>query len=1155
MSDVFSALGTTLDELLYPLERAAVFPGALSQTLARLGVPVESSTPALVNAISSLDDLRTEIALVAAEDSPSLDDIVRLLQTSEKAFTALTQIDSAGGPLAQLPGVTSELVQWLVTSWLQTHHPITHEILVLLTLIELEADQPVPPVQMQGTEVSRYSYRIERLHLDRIGQLLRDPVSVLRAAYMTPLLTSADADKMADALFTRLMTLFRALGVSCRYGINPGDDVLLGDSAQYMSRALIVYFTDPLLTDVRPEAGVVLSLSPADRGDLGLVVRPFGTLTTKGSIGPFTVDASLTAGVDAFAVGRHGFTIASASSVNVSAKVNALLGFFQNDGGFVLGSPTGTRLALGGVSLGAEAELSAAKRRFALSADVLSSSLAIAAGDGDGFLADVLPADGIRVDFFMGLTWDSDTGLHFRGSADLEATLPVGLAIGPVTLSAVHLGLRANADGSVETEVSANAGLSLGPVKANIERMGLLAKATFPSSGGNLGPAHLAFGFKSPSGVALSVDAQGVLTGGGFLRFDPAQGSYAGVMQLSLHDSITLTAYGLIATKLPDGSKGFSLLIFITADGFQPIPLGFGIVLQSLGGMLGVNRTFDQAVLAAGLKSDTLATLLFPRDPVANAPALLQALATAFPAKRGSVLLGLLARLTWFTPTLVTLDLALILEIGARSRLLILGRVSALLPARDNDLIRLNLDTLGVLDFGAGSLEADAVLVDSRLVHQFPVTGAAAVRAHWGNASSVPGAAVESVSTFVLAVGGLNPRFAAPVGFPTLERVAIALCSGNNPRLVCDAYFALTANTVQFGARASFYAEALGFSVSGDIGFDALVTLLPPHFIVDFRAAMQLKRGSHNLFQVTVTGTLEGPIPLHIAAKAKFEILWFSFTVHFDFTLVGGNTAQPVLPAVSVETAVAAALADPANWRTRRPAGVAHGVALRALSPSAGQVLDPLGQLVVTQQVAPLNTQQDVTTFGGAPVAGARRFALTGQLNTQAGTPVTAAFAPARYFDMSDDAKLTAPSFQTMDAGLVLGDATTHYDAATLVPAPLVYETITLAPLPSAGLPAAPAVAPATYALPPAALTVQVASGAAARAPVRRVGRTRFWPDGGTPAATLLAPRWQIVNALHGTPAPAAATDPTWSASRDQLDVLNRGGAQWLLVPEHEALA
>ena len=93
--------------------------------------------------------------------------------------------------------------------------------------------------------------------------------------------------------------------------------------------------------------------------------------------------------------------------------------------------------------------------------------------------------------------------------------------------------------------------------------------------------------------------------------------------------------------------------------------------------MVGVHRTFDQEVIGAAAP-DTLATLLFPRDPVINAPALIQALAAAFPARRGSYLLGLMARITWFTPTLVQLDFALILEFGARTRLLALGRVSAL---------------------------------------------------------------------------------------------------------------------------------------------------------------------------------------------------------------------------------------------------------------------------------------------------------------------------------------------------------------------------------------------------------------------------------------------------------------------------------------------
>ena len=76
-----------------------------------------------------------------------------------------------------------------------------------------------------------------------------------------------------------------------------------------------------------------------------------------------------------------------------------------------------------------------------------------------------------------------------------------------------------------------------------------------------------------------------------------------------------------------------------------------------------------------------------------------------------------------------------------------------------------------------------------------------------------------------------------------MTKTAIALSSGTNPRLLCEAYFAITSNTVQFGARAALYASAAGFSVDGDVGFDVLLQMAPLHFIADFHARLQLKRG------------------------------------------------------------------------------------------------------------------------------------------------------------------------------------------------------------------------------------------------------------------------------------------------------------------------
>ncbi|HEX3347075.1 MAG TPA: DUF6603 domain-containing protein, partial [Acetobacteraceae bacterium] len=701
--------------------------------------------------------------------------------------------------------------------------------------------------------------------------------------------------------------------------------------------------------------------------------------------------------------------------------------------------------------------------------------------------------------------------------------------------------------------------------------------------------------FQPPSGIGLSIDAGGVVTGGGFLFHDPVQQLYAGALQLSLNDAITLTAFGLISTRLPDGSRGYSLLIFITADGFEPVELGFGFMLTAIGGMIGINRTFDQDVIRAGLKNDTLKSLLFPRDPITNAPAVIQALSSSFPAKQGSYLLGLLARLTWFTPTLATFDLALILEFGARTRLLALGRVSILLPTSDNDLIRINLDSMGVLDFDAGTVALDATLVDSRLLQKFTITGSAALRAGWGSGPD---------SSFLLSVGGFNPHFVPPAGIPAVDRVSISLSSGKNPKLHLDAYFAVTSNSVEFGAHASLYAEAGGFSISGDLGFDVLITHPPLKYIADFQATVQLKYESHNLFKLDVKGSLAGSKPTRLSGKASFSILWCDFSVPFDHTFDTGSGADQ-LPSVSGSSLLVAAFSDSTNWTVQRVPGVAHGVALRTTPAGAAVLLDPLGQLKATQLVVPLNTARAVDTINGAPVAGDRTFHVTATVNGEASTtPVQASFAPAHFFEMSDDDKLVAPSFQLMDSGLLFGSSSTLFDHSLIVPAPLKYDAIVLNPFPkqttkggpviggpgnggivppiltavASATVAPPVIGPildpptkppivvpppppkdpplelrTTYTMPAESLGAQATTGAAARVAVRRVGRRRFGNTQAVPAAMTAAPRWAIVPLVGGDPAPVGPDVKTWTDYKDALATLNRAGAVWQLLPAHEA--
>jgi hypothetical protein len=1131
---------------LRPLRDAIASPDAFAAFLTEFGWTLAPAD--LTNVTATLGGLAS---LPDDTSSQSLEEVTRELTA---ASDVIRRVTSTGAPAAFASTFPRELLDYLAYSAMAQGPPGLFGILHLVGVLQ---ERQVAADAATG----RAEYTERRVHWDRLTSLAGQPLATFRESY------GWGRDFDGDALLRSVGILVRAFGGNA--GMYSADRQLVD---QYYARGvpqaagartliLSAPFLDasassPIASATVKLAFLAIPIPPSPTAPAppdGLALMPVITGTAAETVA-LSDRVSLKLGGDfrtrpVRAELHPGSAVVRASAGDSQVEAAARLDATAPAGApwIAAGDADSSRLEVAAVhaSLGMRGQLDG-ELDLQVEVGLDAATLVVELDEGDGFVQS-FSSQPARSPISLLVKWSSRSGFSLGGQPKLAVTVPVHRSLGDAaTLTSVSLALGAGSGSSVTLDATVTFDASIGPVAATIADTGVRARLmpvddTAPP--GNLGNIDLQFGFKPPSGVGLVVDAAGV-SGGGFLFHDPAQGAYAGVMQLSLHDELTLTAYGIIATRMPDGGRGYSLLIFITAEGFKPVPLGFGFQLEAIGGMVGVHRTFDQEVLKAGLKNDTLATLLFPRDPVANAPALIQALAAAFPARQGSYLLGLIARITWFTPTLVRLDLALVLELGARTRLLALGRVSALLPSLDNDQIRLNLDAIGVLDFDAGTLACDAVLVDSRLAHQFPITGSAALRAAWPGGGGSPAGA-----GFVLAVGGLNPRFAAPAAFPPLERVTIALCSGDNPRLVCDAYLAVTANTIQFGARTSLYAEALGFSVAGDLGFDALVELLPPHFIVDFHASVQLKRGSHNLFKVTLDGTLEGPLPLRLAAKATFELLWMSFSVHFDFTLSPGDLAEAALPAVALAAELARALADPGSWSTRRPAGLGHGVALRGLPPGPGLVLDPLGQLVVRQQVAPLNAGRDVDTYGGSPVAGARRFHLAAALQGEAAAAAPGAFAPARYFTMSDDEKLAAPSFEAMDAGLVLGDGGASFDPATVVAAPLTYASIVLGP---AGAPDPAPAEPGRYDLPAAALGAQRGTGAAARAPARQAGAARFRNAAAAPAATLAAPRWRIVHASDGAVAPEDPTLTTWSEHRAALAALNRGGARWLMVPAHE---
>ena len=122
-----------------------------------------------------------------------------------------------------------------------------------------------------------------------------------------------------------------------------------------------------------------------------------------------------------------------------------------------------------------------------------------------------------------------------------------------------------------------------------------------------------------------------------------------------------------------------------------------------------------------------------------------------------------------------------------------MGSVEALLPIPTAPLITLHMDSLGVIDIGAGTFSLTASLYDSRLLETIDLSGDMAMYLQ-----------VSGQPYFLLSVGGYHPGFEPPSIVPAamhdLRRMRAAISIASNVSVTIEAYFAVTSNSVQFGS-------------------------------------------------------------------------------------------------------------------------------------------------------------------------------------------------------------------------------------------------------------------------------------------------------------------------------------------------------------------
>ena len=1014
----FEQIAMLLGDTLSPLTTLFARDNAAA-TLGRLGlhIPDKYFTSGLLSSLGSaataaadLPDLIGDLAGAIEVDAGGIEIAAKSAPLAIKAVTIIDAFVQVGNQLQALSntGVSpaelqafaealpGRLLELLLIENLERTQPAVTNVLALIgvvdyTKVNVGSTDPLKP------EVTRKSLRF-----DRIGTLFDDPEDLLDQLYHW-----GASNFATEVLLDRLYGVLAGVGLPVARGTvgtpsRPTLDLFLARIAATppnvnppgLDATIALALTDGLDLTIPITGGLDFELKAvgAVGASAGIQIKPPADVTIIPPSGQ--VQGRLSAGIGVKpAPGKEAVTL--------------------------LGVPGGSRLEAKRISLALISEFSwtapngPATGDFGFEGKVQGGKLVITLAGADGFIGEIMSGFGIEADFDIGFGWTAGSGVYFTGSGGLEVKVPTHIELGPIEITALTLRIDLQSAGGgqpfgIPISLSADISAMLGPIQAAVEGIGATAKLSFPDDNkGNLGAAQLDFAFKPPNGVGLAIDV-GVVKGGGYLFIDTQKGEYAGVLELVLADFLEIRAIGLITTKNPDGSPGFSLLIILTAEFPGGLQLGYGFKIIGLGGLLGINRRMNLQALMEGVRTNAVESVMFPHDVIANAPRILSDLRTLFPAQPGTFLVGPMLKLGWMTPTLVSVAVGVIIEIPGN--IAIVGVLKVALPDEDEVLLQLQVNFAGAIEFDKKRLYFFAALYESRVLFM-TIEGEMGLLVAWGDDAN-----------FVLSVGGFHPSFKPPpLPFPSPKRISINIIDTDYARVRAMGYFAVTSNTVQFGSRVEVFFGFSGFSVEGFIQFDALFQFSPFYFIIEVSAGFELKAFGVGCFSVRVHMSLEGPTPWRAKGTGSISLLFFEISADFDVTW--GDGADTMVEAADVMPVVAGALGKDQAWKANRPPGTNLLVSLRSLDasndPADSLVLHPLGSLQVHQSTVPLDLS--IAKVGNQKAKDATKFTLS---VTSAGLAKAAdiddRFAIAQFQDMDDAAKLSKPAFQRQHGGLEL---------------------------------------------------------------------------------------------------------------------------------------
>ncbi len=904
------------------------------------------------------------------------------------------------------------LPDYLVTTWLQAHNEIIFELLYFVGLVHEEEIEGAEPNE-DGEVPTRY-----RIRWDQVDDLMTDPVGLIQATY------AWGGDFNHVLMMERLIGLLLAIGFLPKYAPVRQDIRDSWGSAPVNGNPIEISFP---IVDWRSAGGIArfstdLVLAPdAKDGQLsGLSL----TNATRGSIDAevdlghgwgFAAEAS--GDLDrALELSLHPSGIAFNTDITgANAAATFTLAGKPDDPWRLIGSKEGARLELNQLTFEIASDIAADKQDLRLKATTMGDEpglrLVVTPGDGDGFISDLLGDQEMAITADFGAAWSSTDGFKFEGGIGFEVVIPIDKTIGPILLSSLRLALDGGSAG-LKLEAAITGGLDITVLAVAVEDIGIRAQVLPTPEGeqGLLGPMDLKLGFKPPKGLGMVIDAGGIVTGGGYLYHDEDLAEYGGVAELGFI-SVKLSAIGILTTRMPDGSDGWSLFLSVFSE-FPPIQLAFGITLNGVGGLVGLHRTFDDEALRTRLLDGALDSIMFPEDPVANAPRILEDIRAVFPPCQGQFVFGAMLKLGWGTPSVLTLDLGVIVELPDPIKIALLGQLNLSLPKPEKTIIELNMDVFGVVNITEGTIAMDATIRDSHILELLTLSGDMAFRASFGDQP-----------TMLMSVGGFHPKFTPPPGVPDLRRMHASLPVGKNASIDLLAYVAITSNSFQAGGRIEIWVKVTGFSAEGYFGFDALIQFSPFGFDFYVEFGVTVKAGRVTLMGVDVSTSVVGPGPWVIDGVATFKILKVKKKLELDFEV--GQRKSVAVPSYNVEELLVDELENPENWQVAENGSLAGYVVLREPGEDEAPRAQPTGAVTFRQNVVPLNMKLE--KFGAGTIDGRDTFTINsaglapGQNSYDPAHDLGEWFAPAEFLKLKDAEKLKAPAYEFYDCGVEIG--------------------------------------------------------------------------------------------------------------------------------------